>query len=449
MAIHSVRQLRSLPSAPELSLLRSSIAFARDPLNFFVQSYQRYGPAFRLRAFDFDLTVMLGAKAHRAIFAEHADKLSARRGYSLLLPLMDDALLVSDGAHHARQKRLIQPAFHRERIDAYLAIMHDVAERRVNTWPNGGIVDVYAEARRMTLEVVVRALTGLDIQDEYEVMAETITSTFDYVTKPYIRKWLKINLPFAEYGRSLRARRQLDDLLFGLIQARQAKTEHTNDMLSWLMEAQDEDGAQLTPQQIRDQILLLIYAGHDTATCSLAWALYLLAKHPHALHPVHEELKPFGSARYVTSNDLRALPQLDRVIDETLRLYPAVWIGMRGVRETFQFEGMEIAAGSRVLYSAGASHRLPDVFVNPLTFDPQRFAPENKARLPQFSYVPFGGGAHLCIGMPFAQAELKLLLAHILLNWRIEPANAKPIAMRYNPTLAPKHGIPLRVWRRS
>lgn len=435
-----------VPPAPELPLLKSSLAFARDPVNFFVDCYQKYGPAFRLRAFDFNLTVMLGAKAHRAIFGEHADKLSARKGYSLLLPLIDDALLVSDGAHHAWQKRLVQPAFHARRIESYLSIMHEVAQRRIATWRDGDTINVYEEARRMTLEAVIRALTGVDIGNRYESMAQTITHLFDYTTKPSIQKWVRIDAPFTGYGQSLRARKTLDDLIYGLI-AQRRRDGLGDDMLSWLMEARDEDGTQLTDRQIRDQVLLLIYAGHDTATCTLAWALHLLGKHPIALQRIADELKRFGGSANLGMGELRAMPEMDMLIDETLRLYPPVWICLRGVTETFAFDGIEIPAGSSVMFSAGASHRLPEVFADPLTFDPQRFAPEKKRALPPFSYIPYGGGAHMCVGMPFAQAELKVLLAHILSQWRLAPSDDKPIAMHYNPTLAPKKGIFLRADR--
>lgn len=441
--------LSKLPTpAPELPLLKSSLSFARDPVNFFVESYQKFGPAFRLRAFDFNLTVMLGAKAHRAIFGEHADKLSARKGYSLLLPLIDDALLVSDGAHHAWQKRLVQPAFHTRRIESYLGIMHDVAQRRIATWRDGAVINVYEEARRMTLEAVIRALTGVDIRDNYETMAQTITHLFDYTTKPSIQKWVRIDAPFTGYGKNLRARKTLDALIYGLI-AQRRRDGLGDDMLSWLMEARDEDGTQLTDQQIRDQVLLLIYAGHDTATCTLAWALFLLGKHPIALQRIADELAQFGSPANLGMAELRAMPEMDMLIDETLRLYPPVWICLRGVTETFVFDGVEIPAGSSVMFSAGASHRLPEVFADPLKFDPQRFAPENKRALPPFSYIPYGGGAHMCVGMPFAQAELKVLLAHVLSQWQLSPIDDKPIAMHYNPTLAPKKGILLRAKRIS
>lgn len=446
MAVESLPKL--IPPAPELPLLKSSLAFARDPLNFFVDCYHEFGPAFRLRAFDFNLTVMLGAKAHRAIFAEHADKLSARKGYSLLLPLIEDALLVSDGAHHAMQKRLVQPAFHIRRVESYLSIMHDVAMRRIATWRDGEVINVYEEARRMTLEAVMSALTGVDIRDHYDTMASTITHLFDYHTKPSIQKWVRVNTPFTGYGKSLRARKTLDELIYGLIADRR-RDGLGDDMLSWLMEAREEDGSQLSDQQIRDQVLLLIYAGHDTATCTLAWALHLLGKHPAARQRVTDELSRMGPAAQLGMGALRAMPEMDMVIDETLRLYPPVWICLRGVTQSFVFDGIEIAEGSNLLFSAGASHRLPEVFADPLSFDPQRFSPERKSLLPQFSYIPYGGGAHMCVGMPFAQTELKVLLAHILSHWQLEPADDKPVAMHYNPTLAPKKGINMRVRRAS
>ncbi len=444
----SVTAEAAIALPPSLPLLSSTIAFGRDPIGFFVQRYQRHGPAFRLRAFDFNLTVMIGERAHRAIFVDHADKLSVRKGYSLLLSVMDDALLLADGAHHAWQKRLVQPAFHVRRVEQYLGFMHWAAERRMATWRDGMVVDVYEEARRMTLEVIAQVLTGEDISGYYESFARTLAYTFDYATKPSIQKWVRVNLPFTQYRHNLRARRQLDAMLYDLIVRRRAEGGKGDDVLSWLIAARDEDGSALSDAQIRDQVLLLIYAGHDTATCSLAWALHLLGCHPETLIPIEQELRKLGDPARIGTAELADLTQISMAIDETLRLYPAVWIGLRGVVESFTFEGLHIPAGSSVMYSAAASHRLPEVFPDPLRFDPQRFAPERKARLPPLSYIPFGGGAHVCIGKPLAQVELKVLLARLLSEWRFEPLHRGPIPMHYNPTLAPKHGILMRLRRR-
>jgi cytochrome P450 len=429
-------------------LLRSTLAFGRNPIQFFVDSYQRYGPAFRINAFDFDMTVMIGPRAHRAMFVEHGDKLSARKGYAVLLPLLDDALPVSDGQHHTKQKRLIQPAFHTKRIESYLETMWDAASRQLATWTDGAVVDVYEAARQMTLDAVLRALTGTDLQTQHPEFAHVLSHTFDYVTKPNVQKWVKLDLPFTKFGQNRRARAQLDTLMLGMIQDRRETGAAGNDVLSWLISTRDEAGNQMSDQSIRDQLLFLIYAGHDTATCTIAWALHLLATHAPEMRLITDEARAQTVADLSSLTTLRSLVQLEMVIDETLRLYPPSWIGLRGVTESFEFEGMTIRAGTNVMYSSGASHRLPEIFDDPLAFRPARFAPAQKAQLPPFAYVPFGGGAHMCIGMPFAMAELKLMLARILREWQFEPINNKPIPLHYNPTLAPKYGIQLRVRRR-
>ena len=252
--------LKTIPGPQGFDLLSSSAKFARDPISFFVSSYQQYGSAFRLQAFDFNLTVMLGPQAHRAVFYDHADKLSARIGYSLLLPLMDDALPVSDGAHHAQQRRLIQPAFHHGRVGRYLEIMQQQTEACMMSWRDGDVVDVYEASRRMTLQIICSAILGVDIGNEYETMAHTITHTFDYYTQPSVRKLFKIDLPFMDYGRSKRARAQLDALIFKLIRQRREHPIKSDDVLSWLIEAQDEDGTMLSDQSVRDQLLMFLFA---------------------------------------------------------------------------------------------------------------------------------------------------------------------------------------------
>jgi cytochrome P450 len=439
---------QTIPGPQGFDLLSSSAKFARDPIAFFVDSYQRYGSAFRLQAFDFNLTVMLGPQAHRAVFVDHADKLSARVGYSLLLPLMDDALLVSDGAHHAQQRRLIAPAFHHGRVARYIAIMQEQAQRSMARWHDGDVIDVYEASRRMTLQIICVAILGVDIRDDYEAMARTITHTFDYYTQPGARKLFKIDLPFMDYGRSKRARQQLDALIFKLIHERRASAIKSDDVLSWLIEAEDEDGTKLSDQDIRDQVLLLIYAGHDTATCSLTWALDLLARHTQVAQTLAEEICAHGD-NPISMNSLREMSYLDMVLSEVLRLYPPVWIGMRGVTQDFEFDGRVIPAGTRVMYSPGASHRLPQYFEEPLKFDPLRFSSERKGNMVPNSYVPFGGGARLCIGMPFAIAELKVLLLGLLGRFRFETVSDKPTRLRYNPTLAPARGVRLQVRRTS
>ena len=296
------RTIRALPALADLPLppcptglpmLRQSLAFARGPIPFFVQQYQLHGPAFALKAFDFNLTVMIGAAAHRAIFVDQAHKLSARAGYGVLLNVLNDALPVADGAAHARQRRLIQPAFHSRRIEGYLDIMREAADEAMRDWKDGDAIDATAVAQRMTLNVVVRALTGMALGARRAAFAAALHNAFDYATQPNIRKIFKFDLAFHPYGRFLRAKKHLDDFLYALIRERRAEIngssagqstaqQSRDDVLSWLIEARDEDGSQFSDENVRDQILFLVYAGHDTATAALSWMLYELARN-HAI----------------------------------------------------------------------------------------------------------------------------------------------------------------------
>jgi len=239
-------------------------------------------------------------------------------------------------------------------------------------------------------------------------------------------------------------------VIYAEIARRRRAGEAGEDILSLLLEARDEDGSGLSDHELRDQVMTLLFAGHDTTTSTLSFLLYELSRHPDALARVREEQDRVLGDRTPTAGELMAeLPELDLALDETLRMYPPAWIGPRRAVESFEFAGVTVPAGMPVNYCSWASHHLPDVFEEPEEFRPQRFAPDARARLPRGAYAPFGGGSRTCIGMRFGQLEIKAIATRLLQRAGLELDPAYRLSIRQMPTLSPREGLPMTVRERA
>jgi cytochrome P450 len=332
------------------------------------------------------------------------------------------------------------PAFHRERIAAALDTMNDEIERAVTPWRNGDTVDVYAWARTLALRVALRALFGIDPERRPAGLdpAREFERALAYYGREY---WLQIlRGPRTPWAALTDARRRLDGLILGEIARRRRTGERGEDLLSLLLDASDEDGARLSDAHVRDEVMTLLFAGHDTTTATVAFLFYELARHPEIADAIAAALPAEPGFDQLMGS---AIKPLDQAVDETLRLYPPAWIGPRRAVRTFAFEGVTVPAGAPVNYSSWVTHRLPDVWDEPDAFRPERF--DDKAAFPKGAYVPFGGGSRQCIGMRFGQLEIKAIAARVLREHRLERADGRRLEIRQTPTLGPKGGLPMRV----
>jgi len=243
----------------------------------------------------------------------------------------------------------------------------------------------------------------------------------------------------------------LDNVIFEEIAHRRRSGERGLDLLSLLLDATDEDGSRLSEQELRDQVMTLLFAGHDTTTSTVTFLFYELARNPEELEPLYAEGDEIVGDRAPSAADLTAgMPRLDMALDETLRLYPPAWIGPRRSIEPFELCGVRVPGGVDVNYCSWASHHLPDVFPDPERFQPERFTAEAKAAMPKGAYVPFGGGSRTCIGMRFGQLEIKAIATAILRRYRLELVNPyTPVSIRQMPTLSPRGGLPVVVRARD
>ena len=446
------------PPGPNDFNLERTFRFVRDPLPILLPLYERYGPIFSVRVFHGRVVMMLGPEANHFVTVSNADKFHWRTGsMGDLVPLLGDGLLTIDGDYHRRARRIMLPAFHRERIFAAHDTMVEETLQALAGWEGGDVLDVYHWARRLTLRVAMRALFGLDPDERgkgAQAAIEFERALSFYGTDFAVRL---MRGPRTPWSRLQSARKALDRIIYAEIERRRrgvgAPLSERTDVLSMLIEATDaEDGSSLSDREVRDQVMTLLFAGHDTSTSTISFMLYELARHPGVLAKLLDEQDRVLGDRMPTAAELmggEALPELEMVLDETLRLYPAAWVGPRRAVETFEFGGHEVPAGAYVNYSSWASHRLPDVWPAPEAFVPERFAPAAKAKLPKGAYIPFGGGSRTCIGMRFGQLEIKTIVTLLLQRFRLELVPGRTMTVRQMPTLSPREPLQMTVRERG
>lgn len=356
-----------------------------------------------------------------------------------------EGLLTNEGESWLRQRRLSQPAFHRDRIASYARIMTGYASQMLDSWKQDKTLAIHQEMMQLTLRIVVRALFNVEaeqigaISTALNVMMRNSTGV-RLLLPPAARY-----LPTPAMIQFRRAVRRLDDTVYGIIAARRRNEIDSGDLLSMLMQARDEDGGRMTDKQLRDEVMTFLLAGHETTALTLTWTWYLLAQHPAVEQELHEELECVLAGRVPEFSDLPALSFTEQVIKESMRLYPPAWSVARTVISEFELRGYKIPAGSNVVMSQWIMHRDPRYFPDPEKFDPSRWATERAQKLPRFAYFPFGGGPRQCIGNSFAIMEATLLLATIAERFRLSAVSSDPIVAVPSFTLRPKNDIQMKV----
>jgi len=435
------------PGEPLPSVCRTR-AFAGNPLRLLLDAYERFGPVFTLRIFHANSVFMIGPEANHYITVSHASNFAWRDGHmGDLIPLLGDGLLTIDGEYHRRSRRLMLPAFHHDAIAAALATMNAEIDRALDQWHDGERIDVYRSTRRLALRIAMRALFGFDPDSAARRIdaARMFEQGLGFWAQPYLLQVTRG--PGTPFTRMQQARHALDGVIFEEIRRRRRTRAHGEDVLSLLLDARDEDGTGLTDKQVRDQVMTLMFAGHDTTTSTIGFMFYELARHPDIAAALRAESpgeRP--DAALLMSGELKLL---EMVLDETLRMYPPAWIGARKSIATYEFAGRPVPGGAYVNYSSWVSHHLPHVFPQPDEFRPERFTPEAKAALPKGAYVPFGGGSRICIGMRFGQLEAKAIATALLQRFDFELEPGYELRIRQMPTIGPRHGVPLIVHRRG
>jgi cytochrome P450 len=447
------RTREPFPPGPVDFDVTRTLRMVRDPLPILLGCHERYGPVFSTRILHVRQIWALGPEANHQILVSDASNFLWREGgFGDLIPLLGDGLLTIDGGYHRRARRIMLPAFHRERIAASAATMVAEAEAALAGWRPGDVVDVYHWARNLAMRIAMRALLGLDPNDgdTGARAAVEFERALSYYGADFALRFLRG--PGTPWSRMMKSRAALDEIVYAEIRRRRAAADgDAGDVLGMLLAATDEDGSALSDREVRDQAITLLFAGHDTTTSTVTFLLYELARNPHELAVLYgeqDELLPGGAAPRLEQL-AGGLPRLEMALDETLRLYPPAWIGPRRSVESCEIAGVSVPANSYVNYCSWASHRLPEVFSDPEAFVSERFAPERKAALPKGAYVPFGGGSRTCIGMRFGQMEIRAIATLLLQRFRLELQPGRTMTVRQMPTLSPRGGLEMVVRERG
>ncbi|HEX9943597.1 MAG TPA: cytochrome P450 [Thermoanaerobaculia bacterium] len=429
--------------------LATLLALRRDPLGFLERTAARYGDLAHLRVGPYRLVFLNHPELiHEVLVAQHAS-FAKGRILEQTREVFGRGLLTSEGELHRRQRRLILPAFHRRRIEAYAGTMAADAAAAAARWRDGETVDIAREMMRLTLRIVARSLFSVDVEDEKarEVgrALDALVAAFNLVVVPFQGFLQKLPLP--SMRRAQRARETLDALVYRLI-AERRRTGGGEDLLSLLLAARDEEGSGMDDRQVRDEVLTLFLAGHETTANALAWTWYLLAGHPAAEARFHAEVDAVLGDRLPGAEDVPRLAFTRQVLAESMRLYPPAWAISRRTVEPVSIGGYPVPAGSGVLVSQWVTHRDPRFFPDPLSFRPERWSASFEAQFPRMAYFPFGGGPRICIGMGFAWMEGILLLATLGRRWTMRLVPGHRIEPFPRITLRPKSGVPVTLRRR-
>jgi len=428
----------------------SAAAMYKRPLERLIEDMHRFGPVVHyrfLRTPIFFLSHPDGVE--RVLHSNHSNYNKNNFDYQMLKPLLGNGLLTAENPLWLRQRRLIQPMFHRQRIAEFGAIMIDETARMLDGWharfQAGEPFDITAEMMRVALRIASRTLIDLEIGDD----AATVAEALGVVVRLFGTDAISLLLPFlpTAHNRKLKgANRSLHMLVDRIIEERVREDRDHGDLLSMLLAARDADtGEPMPPKQIRDEVLTLLLAGHETTANALGWTFYLLSSAPEVEGKLRTEFDQVLGGRLPTVEDIARMPYLTMVLQEAMRLYPPAWAISRAVIADDEIMGYRIPAGANVLLSQWVTHRHPDFWSDPNRFDPERFRPEEIAKRPRYTYFPFGGGPRLCIGDQFAQLEARLILATVLQNYRLRLAQTNPVEPEPLITLRPRKGIMMAV----
>jgi retinoid hydroxylase len=439
------------PGPGDFSLARTH-QVAHDPLPLLLGAYEELGPIFSMRLLHSRVVFMLGPEANHFVTVSHPENFHWRESsFGDLIPLLGDGLLTIDEDYHDRARAIMMPAFHREQVTAAIEAMAAEAEVAIGALPAGGVADVYAWMRNLAMRIAMRALLGLDPDEAGKgaAAAEHFERALGYYGIDY--QWRLLRGPGSPWRKLIASRKVLDEIVFGEIARHRAHPDpERRDILSLLIGVRGEGGEAFTDREIRDQVMTLMFAGHDTSTSTLTFMMHELARHPEVVESLCEEQdRVLGSATPTIDQLEREMPYLEMVLDEVLRLYPPAWIGPRRAVREFEFGGYTVPRGAYVNYCSWASHRLPEVFPEPEAFVPERFTRERKAALPRGAYVPFGGGSRICIGKRFGQTEVKLVATMLLQRLRLDALPGRTVTIRQMPTLSPRGGLRMRVMPRA
>jgi cytochrome P450 len=434
-------------------LIGSILEIMPDPAGFLLRMAHEYGSLARYRLGSLTMNQVNHPAGVQHVLLDNNHNYFKGNNWEAMRQVSGNGLLTSEGNFWRSQRRLMQPAFHRQRIAGFAGIIVRRAQDMLDRWEvaadNGAPIDISQEFSALTMTIIMDAMFSSRIRAHTQEVNRAIAFLLEDINFRFIVPFYpKLNVPTL---RNLRARRELaviDQVIYQIIQERRSSREQTEDLLGMLMEAKDEDsGEAMTDRQLRDEVITIFVAGHETTAVLLAWLFHALAQHTTVQEQLHAEVDQALNGRLPGLVDLPTMPYLRMVIDETLRLYPPAWITNRECREEDEICGYRIPAGEIVAISPYVMHRLPEYWETPERFDPQRFNPQHADERPRFTYLPFGAGPRQCIGNNFALLEAQLIIATLTQRVRLTSIPGKVVKINPVVTLRAKDGIWMKVER--
>lgn len=433
----------AVPHAAGLPLIGGTLHYIQDPLRYLERSVQQ-GDIVQVRFAQIRAYIVSNPTFVDQILVKSAGSMQKDIFLRGLKELLGEGLLTSEGDFWKRQRRLIQPAFHREHIAGYAEIMVRRTEEMLARWHDGQVLDVHHELMVLTAQIVTECLFGTSVGDAAEV-AEHLESVMERYASPafFLAPKLVARLPTAANRRFARAAERLDQIVRGFITERRRLGERApkRDLLAMLLAARDEDGSQMSDQQIRDEVLILFLAGHETTALALSWTLYELAKSARVADKMDAEIDRVLGARAPAFEDVPKLPYIANVVTEGLRMHPPAWSVGRESLAPIDLGDRHFDAGTWLWILPYTLQRDPRFYESPQVFWPERWEDGLAKRLPKFAFMPFGGGPRVCIGNQFALMEAALVLATIGRKFRLENVEGHPVVAEPSITLRFKHGL--------
>jgi cytochrome P450 len=443
---------RTLPPGPRgLSALGNVISFGRDWSGFLARCQREYGDIVYFRFLNVPLCLVAHPDQIENVLVKNSANLVKSRDYRALKSVLGNGLLTSEGSFWQKQRKLIQPAFRHENVLSYARLMTEAAAGILSQWRDGETRDIHEDMMAATLEVVAKSLFGSDVSENALGVGQSVNTVMSlFIDQANLAFLLPEKIPIPKSARLRKSIEHLNSVIHEIIRRRRAHPAPANDLLQTLLDMQDESGAGMSDEQLRDEVMTLFLAGHETTANALTWTLYLLSQNPEKAEALQAELRSVLHGRAPAATNLPQLVYTDMVVKEGMRLYPPAWgIGRRAL-EGFELGDYWIPAGTNLFILQWITQRDPRFFERPEKFEPERWGndPVRCGRLPRFAYFPFGGGPRVCVGAGFAMMEATLLLAAFAQRFRFELVSGQDLEPLFSVTLRPKRGLKMKLHER-
>ncbi len=445
--------ITKLPPGPKgLPFIGSIRQLQQDRIGFLISNQRKYGDVVHFKVGPRHIYQLNNPEHIQYVLVKHADQFQKTPALkNAARDSIGQGLLTSDGDLHKRQRRLVQPAFHHNRIAAYADVMVNYTDDMLRDWQNGKQIGMLNEMMHLTMRIVEKTLFDTDVTHDADSIGAAISvgieATADRISRPL---QLLEKLPTATNRKRRDALKVIDETITRFIDERQASGEDKGDLLSMLLIAVDEqDGGQMTTKQVKDEAMTLFVAGHETTANALAWTFYLLGRYPEVEQKLAAEIASVLDGQLPTLADLPKMPYLEMVIKESMRIYPPAWTVSREAQADFELGGYTIPKGSIIMMSMYVVHHDGRYWDQPDEFLPERFATANEENIPKYAYFPFGGGPRVCIGNQFAMMEAELVLATVLQRYHLSLVPGQQIKLNPLVTLRPEPDIQMRISKRD